>query len=1228
MESFLLNPLVLKMRTAVVAVALTCLSTAGFASDPILAGGIALEGPVAGAGILLQSEYPATLQGRVINVFRKTGDASSFNGNVFVGQIRAQTDPRTIEALLRRSANQLSDDPEALLSDINEAVYQLFQDVDISSTGLSLGEMLSVMIAYSETDLQQREDLLFLAKRFPGVGEVAGMAFFEEVAFEVTYELRLCPERLDGPDDGNVVIGRVTVDPAVNFVPAAPGQPQVLGVQDARGDLNVRLRWATPQGYGSAGPLVFGYNVYRIPEALGQSAWETTPPTRAELETALGLEAGELDQSMYRINSTPILPPQSFSEAEADASALEALLAQRYGYPPNWSTLSYSDIDDPAELVPEVNAAPATRERRIELEEQIKALQSDFSYIDENERWFGGQPFTKASGYYYAVAARNAFGTAGELSPFKLVRIPSYALTDTPQNLRTENVFNYDNSSDSTSQTLALRWDALRDEAGDVREDVFYYVYRWNAATEMLAYSQRPFLTGIETSLADEAAYFGGEAPLRAGLVAGPSDLGAPDADGVFSFTDAAVDSAYEGLTFFYTVRAAAADGSGSGVGGQGAPVFSPHSVPVWGVLRDRTGPEPATGLLVELPCLTVDVICHDNSISDYDASFEIPLPAGRHLLRMTCLPDDDAGLANSLQKAWFRIDYSKNSVLNGGVGEAFLAGSDNFVDGFPATYSAEIDTPETLTVGCKIMLKNGAVSDWVDCSIPLGALQSPSGLIDVVFKANITYDEQSSDCGFYFPFDPLGDFKPPVIRFFPGEDTWAYNIYRRVDDGHDELLTTFELSDDSLSPLDTATAITYEDSNIPAYASRLCYYLETFDENGNPGARQLIRCENVAQGRLPLPVPAITEVVPGGTDAATAHFELSWFCAPAGVERFAVLVTDADTGVPVSTLVSEAIFTPEGVSEEWSAETIEDQNYWRYATVRTDSYVDGVEASPAEPATVDSALFTAVITEGIQPGREYRFRVQALGPAFPLDNGDITHLDSDPSEALDVMWRPEVPTSSGPDGPDVNWPIRAIEDAADLPNPHIRPVLIDTLGEIDWENFAGVGVEVGRILVDTQIDHPTVQPGLPKRPAPNFPLPRTVNLGEVFFNLGAYEPERDSVLPCLLFRMEVDPDTANPGNNNTAQPVSGDLIQCSPVIAKGTIAYDPDDGSGTRAFRDPFLFVGRTEDLVAPFYYPVYILDTQPVIRGATYRYFMATLDERQDVENVWDIGLIAIPE
>jgi hypothetical protein len=595
----------------------------------------------------------------------------------------------------------------------------------------------------------------------------------------------------------------------------------------------------------------------------------------------------------------------------------------------------------------------------------------------------------------------------------------------------------------------------------------------------------------------------------------------------------------------------------------------------------------------------------------------------------MTCLPGDDPVLAQSLKRAWFRFTYSKGGFLAGGPAETVIVGSDDFVDGFPASVSVEIDTPESLTVSTKVMLKNGHISDWVDCEVQLPTLQSNSALIDTAFKANISFDLETSDCGFYFPYDPDGVFVPPTIVFFPGADTWAYNVYRRVDDGHDELITTFEQPDGSMTALDVATLISYTDQNVPAYASRICYYLEAFDENGNPGARQLIRCHEVAQGRLPLPVPTITALVPGGADAAEAHFSLSWFCAPAGVERFAILVTEANTGDAVATLSSDVVFTPEGVAEEWSSGWgYDNQDYWRYATVRSDAFVEGVEASPADPAAVDSALFTAVITEGVEPGRAYRFRVQALGPSYTLPNGDVTNQYSAASEALDVIWRPEVPTTVGPDGPDVNWPIRGVSDADAMPNPHIRPVLIDTLGSVNWENFAGVGVQVGRILVDTQIDHPSVQPGGGKRPAPNLPLPSSVKLNTMFFQIGAYELDQDSVLPCLLYRMEVDPASAGPGNAETLQPVSGDLIQCSPVIAENTIAYDPFDGAGTRSFRDPFLFIGPTEDLVAPYYYPVYLIDTQPVIRGASYRYFMATLNDREDVENVWDVGTIAIPE
>lgn len=1198
----------------ITAIACLAVPTALRAADPVLVGGMPLEGPNMGALILLQSENPATLQGRVINVFRKDGAANDFTSYDFRGQIRAQSDPRTINAILRRSTMLTSKDHSGRLLEIESLVDNLFQDLDLGTAGLDLGEKLSVLVAVSETEQTYRDNLVFATKRFPSIGTVAGMAFAEAVAGEVTYELRLCPEGLSGPDDGNEVIGRVTVDPSTTYLPIAPGQPQVLSVLDSRGDLNVRLRWEVPSALGRTGPLTFGYNIYRIPEAMGLAAWEAAAPTQAEVEAQLGLDPGSLDDSVYRINNTPVLPPKDYTAAEADSSALDALLQQRFGYPNNWATFSFADVGS---LIEEDTAAPASRSRRIELDEAIEALQSDFAYIDDNNRWFDGSALTKGDGFYYAVAARNALGTGGELSLFKLIRIPDNTPTGAPENVRTENEFIFDSNDDSHTQKLAVKWDALRDENGDIRTDVYYFVYRWNAPTEMLDFVRRPFAANQVTTFEDEGAYFRGELPVPVGLVAGPGDLGAPDPEGTFRFVDTIVDNAYQGITFFYTVRAAVGNGTSNSALAPGAPIFSPHSSPTWGVLRDRVGPGPSNNRFLQIPCIEVSVICTD--VPDTPKTKpEHSLDPDQILIEFTCLPDVDADQASLLSFAEFRYEQYSPST---GTTDVVYVGAAPFEGGWSATTVAKIPTPalQDFTVSCRVILANGKISDWVNCPISLVGKEAPV-VVEAGFQADVTESgyTDSSNCGFYFPYDPSGDYVPPRVSFRPGEDTWSYHIYRRVDDGNDELLTTFELPQDSSDPLDTAVDIMHEDEDFPAYASRVCYYLQAFDQHGNPRRRELIGCMTVARGRLDLPVPTITKLEPTGTEA-NPRLQVSWFCPPAGVERFAILVSDAVTGAIVETFSGGAIAAPIDLIPQLN---YDGDAYRRYATVRTDAFVEGGTAGEFEPAVVESALFTAVIENGIELGRAYRIRIQALGPTIELPAGRL-NLPSYPSEALDGAWSTPVATTVGPNGPDVNWPARRINDADDIGNSIIGPKLIDTSSEMNWESFQGVGIRVGHIRLATSIQYQAALEG-GKAPAVEYRIPTTLEISRIFYTLG--DGTDRTALPGLIYRMEVEAGSGNASNNNRDQPVSGDLVQCGPVISEDTLAYNIDGGQ--TFLRDPFIFLEPDEDDVNPYVYPVYIIDNQPVLRGSTYRYFLATLTDRGSLENVWNLGTVDIPE
>lgn len=1182
------------------------------ASDPVMTGGIALEGPGEGSLIQMQSESPIAFRGRVINVYRKYGNQDSTEPYSFRGQMRVQTDPRTIEAVLSRSVRLICDEPEMRLAEIEDSVDKLFQDLGTTASGLSLGEKLSVLIDMSETELTLRDNLLFYAKQYPSIGVAAGIAFIDEIDILSTYELRLCPEGKDAFNDGVQVIGRVSVHPRVPYIAPAPGQPHVVRVMDERGELNVRLRWAAAPGISQTGPLTFGYNIYRIPANLADGDWETTPPTREELESVLGLEAGTLDDSVYRVNRLAVLPPRELTEEEADTTILDNLISQRYAVPSNWSGLAFADIDEPEERIETVDVAPSSREDRISLESQIKEQQSLFCYIDDNDRWFGGESFTKGDAFYYTIAVRNTFGTGGELSPFTKVGVSSLDALPAPTGVKVVNEFSYDPSTSLRQQQLVLKWDALRDEeTGKVREDVSYFVYRWNTATEMLSYARQPFATGIRTEFVDEAAYFGSEAPVYSGLIGGPADLDQPDEEGVCRFADGGITGVYEGITFFYTVRAVIGDGSLP----EAYPVFSPHSVPAWGVLRDREGPKPATDLHIMIPCVSVDVQCESSSIQPAAELDGFSISPDSHLLRVSCVPDEDPGLAMSLKTAFFRCEID---------GEARSLGSVDFEDGQAAVVELEVEQMSSLSVSCCVLLDNGKLSGWVDCLVNVGKPDS-SSLIDASFSADVIQQivENGSGCGSYYPYDPDGSFNPPVMSFIPGEDTYGYHIFRRVDDGAEDLILTDEQDDDG-EAYALGDPITHADPHIPANVSRICYYFQPFDEHGNPGEMQEIDCLDVAMGRLELPVPTLTKVMPLGTVDAP-QFLVSWFCPPSGVERFEVLISSADSGEAVGGMVGAGLTNRLEMPEE---ETIEDENYARYITVRVDAFEEGVALSEAHPSVVDSGLFSILLTEGVSTNSPLLIRIRSLGPTVQEDQGPM-NVSSDYSEVLSGIWRNEVVTEVGEHGPDVSWPERAISRARFCPVPGIKPVVIDTMDLGAWANFEGVGIRIGQIPSDAKIDCEYSGEAFNGKQAPVFTLHKSYELSDILINLETYGRGDKSILPCLVYRMEVDPDSADESNNFTPQPVSGDLIQCSPVFKSTNIAYDPFVAEDLpRAFREPFLFIAPLESGAFSDYYPIYIIDTQPVIRGSTYQYFLSILSERGEIETIWKLKTIEIPE
>jgi hypothetical protein len=208
-------------------------------------------------------------------------------------------------------------------------------------------------------------------------------------------------------------------------------------------------------------------------------------------------------------------------------------------------------------------------------------------------------------------------------------------------------------------------------------------------------------------------------------------------------------------------------------------------------------------------------------------------------------------------------------------------------------------------------------------------------------------------------------------------------------------------------------------------------------------------------------------------------------------------------------------------------------------------------------------------VTVPVAPDETYRVSVQAVGPGGFVD-------DTKWSNEEEFHWRrPPIELAPGA----VPWPQRPLPDITATFHPEI------VAQRLRPPAFDGVGVRIG--TVDLANYTPATS-----RPIRLRGLPGPLD--------AIYKNEADQpLLPVALYRYQV---------TNTFFPmVSGDVAQVSPLME--SIAHTTrlgGDGVNEVSIYDPFItVVPRAGSTVAD----IYLLDTQPVVANAAYRYLLVRL-------------------
>jgi hypothetical protein len=801
-----------------------------------------------------------------------------------------------------------------------------------------------------------------------------------------------------------------------------------------------------------------------------------------------------------------------------------------------------------------VNNLPVMTERDLTAAQSNNASDKDTWFVaDDNDRFTdGGVPFVNGDEFYYFVAARDVLGNNGAISQGLLVKVCDRMPPPPPQRISVTNAYDY-TSSAGGEQRLQVNWPKAKSDPDSGNME--YHVYRWETIEEMNQFQNivdpatgDPFMRRIGMVTHSDTIW---QYSFKDDGAGAPSLNKADPGNG---------DNA--GQTFWYTVRVKDLGACGGN--------FSGNSAPVFGVLRDRRGPETAVG--------SVDPCCFKPSVEFEDNTSE-PNPGGdpdTDYLELWCEhplgpPPAFADFYGPGQEIIGRVRFEK-------VGIKYVAST---------ILEYQKGEVSNAVYGCRVVMANGKISNT-----SLTNPQTPSSgtlRTRLTWTSSLVKSQKATDCGgnVVDPVDPFtGIVTGPSGTFTTSLGTREYKIYRRVDGGRRTLIdqgtTTTE------NPLD----IDWEDPSPPANGGEACYFVQLFDVQGNPGAMAELGCVEIQSDAF-LPTPMLAPLEGAGTEG-NPEMTITWFCTPYGVERFEIWIA-AENGQRPATLIEELRGDLAGTPN--SAAAYPDYDFSVFETQR----VAGGSAT---------AQFSYQVP--IETGVTYRVAVRAVA------SGDYAaRAAGDHSNLGDFLW---VSTQNST-GADVPWPARPRPEIEDF-HEGIKSVFLDIgtsqvrcpavrIGEARNTSYSQSADRDGKGYLIYQVD--------------SWDDP----LSWLYTNDNAADNGIDgfekSVFSVVMYRFQV-PNANRPN-------VSGEIVQVTPMMEQ--MAFDRIiNGQGQRELqlRDPYVGLfphsatlcsakiqNSTHDLL--------LFDSQPVIKGASYKYLLARYGQGKEVEQVIDCGTVTIP-
>ena len=437
---------------------------------------------------------------------------------------------------------------------------------------------------------------------------------------------------------------------------------------------------------------------------------------------------------------------------------------------------------------------------------------------------------------------------------------------------------------------------------------------------------------------------------------------------------------------------------------------------------------------------------------------------------------------------------------------------------------------------------------------------------------------------------------------------TAEYRLYRSVNDGPLDLVRQARQDYNAASP-----RVTTADGGLPATCSYLDYFVQLVDRDGHAGAMTPLP-PRILFDRPP-PRPTLGDPETFG-EIAEPKVRLIWSCPPESVERFEILLTEkkADPSAPSNVAVPGSILLSGSAAIKALAKPV-----IQFRSVLTGAGL----GRGSEPQRATQRILTGRVGDNFSAGPAFTLElVVAANRAYEVTIRamTITGCLSEKSVTRDFTWKP------APQDQRVPWPARPVPPPSPF-HDGIGPDEILPLAHFfDRDNPVddyAIGVRIGRTFIPNQafVSH------LESTPQGQRPVFYTSSLQNaplesmVFpFAKGPSGHQSERLLPVVLYRKQ-EPNPLYPD-------ASGDLLQCSPLVEhiQTEPRFHPDGGQRT-ALTDNIITLTYDDDGVPGPSFTLYLLDTQPYVRGARYHYYLIRFTSDGEIEQLIDAGVINVP-